>query len=108
VKFEGDAADAIQPLENVHYGQSVILNTKTRQLFVKICNATAETKTAHLNLSRFKVGKFAEKMTISGQPDDENNFDKQPIAPVKETIKMKKRMDVEVAPYSFSLITIKL
>jgi alpha-L-arabinofuranosidase len=47
-------------------------------------------------------------MTISGQPDDENNFDKQPIAPVKETIPMKKRMDVEVAPYSFSLITIKL
>ena len=47
-------------------------------------------------------------MTISGQPEDENNFDKQPIVPVKETIKMKKRMDVEVAPYSFSLYTIKL
>lgn len=108
VKFEGDAADIIQPQENVHYGQSVVLNTKTRQLFVKICNATAEAKTAHLNLSRFKGVKFAEKMTISGQPEDENNFDKQPIVPVKETIKMKKRMDVEVAPYSFSLYTIKL
>ena len=108
VKFEGDEAGVCQPEENVHYGQSVVLNTKTRQLFVKICNATAEAKTAHLDLSRFKVGKFAEKMTISGQPEDENNFDKQPIAPVKETIKMKKRMDVEVAPYSFSLYTISL
>ena len=58
--------------------------------------------------SRFKIGKFAEKKTISGQPEDENNFDKQPIAPVKETIKIKKRMDVEVAPYSFSLYTISL
>ena len=50
VKFEGDAADAIQPLEGVQYGQSVVLNTKTRQLFVKVCNATAEAKTAHLDL----------------------------------------------------------
>ena len=108
VKFEGDEAGVCQPQEDVHYGQSVILNTKTRELFVKICNATAEAKTAHLDLSRFKVAKFAEKMTISGQPEDENNFDKQPIVPVKETIKMKKRMDVEVAPYSFSLYTIKL
>ena len=108
VMFEGDDAGVCQPEENVHYGQSVVLNTKTRQLFVKICNATAEAKTAHLDLSRFKIGKFAEKMTISGQPEDENNFDKQPIAPVKETIKIKKRMDVEVAPYSFSLYTISL
>ena len=108
VMFEGDEAGVCQPEENVHYGQSVVLNTKTRQLFVKICNATAEAKTAHLDLSRFKIGKFAEKMTISGQPEDENNFDKQPIAPVKETIKIKKRMDVEVAPYSFSLYTISL
>ena len=97
-----------QPQENVHYGQSVVLNTKTRQLFVKVCNATAEPKTAHFDLSRFKGVKFAEKMTISGQPEDENNFEKQPIVPVKETVKMKKRMDVEVAPYSFSLYTIKL
>ena len=108
VKFEGDAADVCQPQENVHYGQSVVLNTKTRQLFVKVCNATAEPKTAHFDLSRFKGVKFAEKMTISGQPEDENNFEKQPIVPVKETVKMKKRMDVEVAPYSFSLYTIKL
>ena len=42
VKFEGDAADAIQPMEGVHYGQSVILNTKTRQLFVKLVNASAD------------------------------------------------------------------
>ena len=109
VKFEGDAADAIQPLEGVQYGQSVVLNTKTRQLFVKVCNATAEAKTAHLDLSRFKGMKsIATKRTLSGAADAENNYDAQPIAPVDETIKLKKRMDLEVAPYSFSMITINL
>ena len=87
----------------------VVLNTKTRQLFVKLCNASAEAKTAHLDLSRFNGMKpVAEKSTISGQPNDENNYEQQPIAPVKETIKMKKRMDMELAPYSFTMITIQL
>ena len=109
VKYEGDAADAIQPLEGVQYGQSVVLNTKTRQLFVKVCNATAEAKTAHLDLSRFKgLKSIATKRTLSGAADAENNYDAQPIAPVDETIKLKKRMDLEVAPYSFSMITIQL
>ena len=109
VKFEGDAADAIQPLEGVQYGQSVVLNTKTRQLFVKICNATAEAKTAHLDLSRFKgLKSIATKRTLSGAADAENNYDAQPIAPVDETIKIKKRMDMEIAPYSFTMITIQL
>ena len=108
VKFEGDAADVCQPMEGVHYGQSTVLNTKTRQLFVKLCNATDESKTAHLNLSRFKGMKTAEKTTLSGKADDENNYEQQPIVPVKEVIKMKKRMDVELAPYSFTMLTIQL
>ena len=108
VQFEGDAADVCQPMEGVHYGQSTVLNTKTRQLFVKLCNATDEPKTAHLNLSRFKGMKTAEKTTLSGKADDENNYEQQPIVPVKEVIKMKKRMDVELAPYSFTMITIQL
>ena len=89
--------------------QSVILNTKTHQLFVKLCNASGEAKTAHLDLSRFKGMKsLAEKSTLSGQADDENNYEQQPIVPVKETIKIKKRMDMELAPYSFTMITINL
>ena len=108
VQFEGDAADVCQPMEGVHYGQSTVLNTKTRQLFVKLCNATDEPKTAHLNLSRFKGVKTAEKTTLSGKADDENNYEQQPIVPVKEVIKMKKRMDVELAPYSFTMLTIQL
>lgn len=82
--------------------QSVILDTKGRKLYVKICNATDKTKTAHLNLSRFKGLKSkARKVTLSGDPDAENNYDVQPIAPVEETIKAKKKADITLAPYSF-------
>lgn len=82
--------------------QSVILDTKGRKLYVKICNATDKTKTAHLNLSRFKGLKSkARKVTLSGDPDAENNYEVQPIAPVEETIKTKKKADITLAPYSF-------
>lgn len=82
--------------------QSVVLDTKGRKLYVKICNATDKTKTAHLNLSRFKGLKSkARKVTLSGAPDAENNYDVQPIAPVEETIKTKKKADITLAPYSF-------
>ena len=104
VKFEGDAPDAVQPMENVHYGQSVILNTKTRQLFVKICNASAETKKANINLSRFGVKKVATKTVLAGNPNDENNFDAQPIAPQKEQVKAQKKFSLDIAPYSFVML----
>ena len=108
VKFEGDAADAIQPMEGVHYGQSVVLNTKTRQLFVKLVNAGADAKKANINLSRFGIKKQATKTTIAGQPNDENNFDVQPIAPKKEQFKAQKKFTLDLAPYSMVMLTYQL
>ena len=104
VKFEGDAADAIQPMEGVHYGQSVILNTKTRKLFVKLVNADAEAKKANIDLSRFGVKKNAVKTVIVGSADDENNYEKQPIAPQKETIKAQKKFTLDLEPYSMVML----
>ena len=100
VSFEGDAPGIEQPQEDVHYGQSVILNVKTRKLFVKLCNASGEPKTANINLSRFALKKMATKTSLSGNANDENNYDAQPIAPKKEQIKAAKKMKVELAPYS--------
>ena len=108
VKFEGDAADAIQPMEGVHYGQSVVLNTKTRQLFVKLVNASADAKKANINLSRFGIKKLATKTTLAGQPNDENNFDAQPIAPKKEQIKAQKKFTLDLAPYSIVMLQYQL
>lgn len=104
VKFEGDAADVIQPQENVHYGQSVILNVKTRKLYVKICNASDEVKKANINLSRFGIKKNAVKTVLTGAANDENNYDKQPIAPQKETVKAQKKCTLDVAPYTFIML----
>ena len=109
VKFEGDAPDVIQPQEDVHYGQSVVLNVKTRQLFVKLCNASADTKTANIDLSRFKtLKKLATKTTIAGQADDENNYEAQPIQPKTEVIKAQKKFAYPLAPYSMVMLQYSL
>ena len=88
--------------------QSVVLNTKTRQLFVKICNASGEAKKAHINLSRFGIKKMATKTVLSGKADDENNYDAQPIVPVKEQIKAQKKFSLDIAPYSFVMLQYSL
>ena len=108
VRFEGDAANVVQPAKDSHYGQSVILNVKTRRLYVKLCNATNETKTAHLNLSRFGTLKSGTKTLLVGQPDDKNNYDQQPIAPVTKPFKAKSKTDLELPPYSFTMLEFAL
>ncbi len=105
VSFEGDEAGVVQPVEKSRYGQSVVLNTKTRKLYVKLCNAGSEEKTAQLDLSRFKGLKpMVQKTLICGQPGDENNFEQQPIAPQNETVKLGKKAEVKLAPYSFVML----
>ena len=90
-------------------GQSVVLNTKTRKLFVKVCNAGADAKKATIDLSRFKGMKaVATKTVISGNPQDENNYDAQPIQPQKEQFKPKKKMQLDLAPYSLVMLEISL
>ena len=109
VRFQGDDAQVVQPQPDVHYGQSVVLNVKTRRLYVKLCNAEAQAKTAHLDLSRFRGMKStATKTTLAGQPDNENNFDSQPIAPKSETVKVAKKMTLDLPPYSFTMLEIAL
>ena len=108
VKFQGDAANVIQPMENVHYGQSVILNTKTRQLFVKVVNATSQVKFANVNLGRFQLTKEGKKTVLAGNPYDENNYETQPIAPKTETIMPKQKFTLDVAPYSMVMLQYQL
>ncbi len=88
--------------------QSVVLNSQTRELFVKYANASGDKKTATIDLSRFPIKPQAEKTVISGNPTDENTFDAQPIAPKKETFKVSKKMTVDVEPYSVTMLKIKL
>ena len=89
-------------------GQSVVLNVKTRKLYVKLVNAGAEAKKANINLSRFGIKKNAFKTVLVGSPNDENNYDAQPIAPKKETIKAQKKFDIDLKPYSMVMLEYQL
>jgi len=109
VSFAGDKKGVCQPTVGTHYGQSVVLNTKTRKLFVKLCNASSETKKAHINLARFNsMKKVGTKTIITGQRDDENNYEQQPVKPQTEQIKMSKKMQMELPPYSFIMLQVAL
>ena len=108
VQFEGDEAGVQQPQVGVRYGQSAILNVKTRKLYVKLVNASADAKKANVNLKRFSPKKLAVKTTLAGAPDDENNFDKQPIAPKTETFKPKKQFAIDLQPYSMVMLEYQL
>ena len=108
VTFEGDKAGTIQPVESSLYGQSVVLNVKTRKLYVKLCNAGADAKKANINLSRFGLKKMATKTVLVGAPDAENNYDAQPIAPQTEQVKAQKKFALDLAPYSFVMLEYQL
>lgn len=89
--------------------QSVVLNVKTRQLFVKVGNASGEAKEAKIDLSRFKSLKPNATLTVlKGQPEDSNNYEQHPVAPVTEPIKVKSKMNFTLQPYSLQMITIQL
>ena len=105
--FYGDCVQLQDP-ESKFQGQSVVLNVKTRQLFVKVCNAGDEAVTAQLNLSRFGSPKKAQRMTLQGDLKAENNFDEQPIKPTVEDIKVTKKMTLDMPAHSFQLLTIQL
>ena len=108
VRFEGDKAGTVQPVKDSHYGQSVVLNAKTRRLYVKLCNATDETKTAHLDLRRFGSMKSATKTVLAGKANDKNTFDSQPVAPKTEQVTPQKQSSLSLPPYSFTMLEIEL
>ena len=89
-------------------GQSVVLDSKTRKLYVKLCNAGENAAKADIDLSRFSVKSKAVLTTIAGQPNDENGFDGEVIVPVREDVKVSRKMTVTVAPYSMVMYTISL
>ena len=106
--FYGDCVKFDREDDNL-LGQSVVLDTQSRKLYLKVCNAGENAAKATIDLSRFKGMKAnVQKSVIKGQPNDENGFDAQPIAPVKEAVKLKAKQTLDVEPYSIALYTISL
>ena len=105
--FYGDCVKFDREDDNL-LGQSVVLDTQSRKLYLKVCNAGENAAKATINLSRFGGFKSVTKTVIKGEPEDENNFDQQPIAPVTETVKLKSKSTLDVEPYSITLYSITL
>ena len=105
--FYGDCVKFDRSDDNL-LGQSVVLDTQARKLYLKVCNAGENAAKATIDLSRFSGFKSVTKTVIKGQPDDENNFDQQPIAPVTESVKLKSKATLDVDPYSITLYAISL
>ena len=105
--FYGDCVKFDREDDNL-LGQSVVLDTQSRKLYLKVCNAGENAAKATINLSRFGGFKSVTKTVIKGQPDDENKFDQQPIAPVTETVKLKSKVTLDVDPYSITMYSISL
>ena len=89
-------------------GQSVVLNVKTRKLYVKLVNASDKKKEFEVNLSRFGIKKNAVKTVLTGNANDENNYEAQPIVPKKETIKAQKKFDIDLDPYTMVMLEYSL
>ena len=105
--FYGDCVKFDRADDNL-LGQSVVLDTQARKLYLKVCNAGENAAQATIDLSRFGSFKKIEKTVIKGDPNDENNFDAQPIAPVKETVKLKSKTTLDIDPYSITMYSISL
>ena len=90
-------------------GQSLVLNTKTKEIFIKVCNASDKRITAKVDLSRFGALEITGlKTVLSGQPEDENNYEQQPVKPDTEHIGAKQQMEFILNPYSFQMVTLKI
>jgi len=109
--FYGDCvkfADGDDEFKNHLLGQSVVLNVKDRKLFVKVANMTDNATKATVDLGRFSVKPNAVKTTLSGALDAENNYDKHPVEPAKEDIKVNKKMNVDIPAHTLIMYTINL
>lgn len=95
--------------EDKYENSSCVLNTKKGELYLKIVNASEQSKKIDVDLSRFAIkDKRASVLTLKGQPMDENNFEATPLKPTKSTLMTNKKMQVEAQPYSIQLITIEV
>jgi len=52
--------------------------------------------------------KVGTKTTLTGNAQDENNYDAQPIAPKTEQIKAQKKFSLDLAPYTMIMLQYQL
>ena len=95
--------------DNKNVDASIVLNSKKKELYIKVANIGDKAESLKFDLSKFSVKKNATVTTLSGtDPMAENNFETQPIQPQTTALQVGKSLSYEAKPYSFAVITIKL
>ena len=95
--------------DNKNVDASIVLNSKKKELYIKVANIGDKAESLQFDLSKFSVKKNATLITLSGtDPMAENNFVAQPIQPQTSALTVGKALKFEAKPYSFSVIKIKL
>ena len=91
---------------------SAVIDEKTNDLIIKIVNVAGKPQSRTISLEGVKtpVGKGKMQVLQSSQPDAMNSFDNpQAVAPKDSTFPIKnKKFTLDAAPYSFSVLRIKL
>ena len=86
-----------------------VLNADKGEVYVKVCNCGIFGRKATIDLSRF--GNFettAERTVLSGNPDFENNYDRQLVKPKTDNMNVQKKMTIDVPANSFTMIKVTL
>jgi len=90
---------------------SAVIDSAAREVILKFVNASGETKQRAIDLAGIKKQKLTGTFTIlkGARPDAMNSLD-QPmaIAPAVNSIELKNKGTVELAPYSVSVLRMKL
>jgi alpha-N-arabinofuranosidase len=88
---------------------SAVLDKKTKEVIVKIVNASDKLQSPQLLINGTRLNSKADVIVLKGVPDDVNAFgNPEKIVPVKNSLDIKgKSIKVEVAPYSLTVIKIK-
>ena len=77
--------------------------------YIKVCNCGCFERKATIDLSRF--GNFeatAERTVLSGNPDFENNYNRQLVTPKTDKMNVQKKMTIDVPANSFTMIKVTL
>ena len=96
-------------LEIVDGKLTVVSDGKKGKLYAATWEKDGKTVYVAVNLGKFSSLKpNATKVTLIGNPDDENNYEQHPVEPKTETVKLKAKQQIEVPAYTFQMYTIKL
>ncbi|MBQ2968948.1 MAG: alpha-N-arabinofuranosidase [Bacteroidaceae bacterium] len=100
--------DVINAADDPMLGRSCVFDSRTGDVILKFSNADSVAKTVTVDLSRFKrISSKVAVTTLTGHPEDTNNYNQAPLRPRTESSQLKCRQSLTIEPYTFQVIRYK-